>query len=338
MTHAPLRIVGQGLVTSVGLSAAATGAAVRAGLTNPMQTRFVDSAGEWIQAHGVTLDQPWTGLSKLAKMAVWAIRESLRDIAASQWMHIPLLLCLAEHGRAGRTGSWEDAVLAQIEQDLATSFARHSALISNGKVGVCTAIGEARRLLADGAAPLVLIAAVDSLIDGPTLDHFEGAGRILTARNSDAFMPGEGAAAMLLASSGGSPVAILGVGQAIEEAHLTSEKPLRADGLTAAFKEALADAGCSIDDCDFRIADLSGEQYYFKEASLALSRTQRTRRAERELWHPAEVFGEAGCAGALACFLIAERACRMQYAPGPMALLHFANDAGERGAAVMGVR
>ena len=50
---------------------------------------------------------------------------------------------------------------------------------------------------------------------------------------------------------------------------------MRADGLATAIKGALADAGCEMHDMDYRITDLSGEQYYFKEAALALSRTLR---------------------------------------------------------------
>jgi 3-oxoacyl-[acyl-carrier-protein] synthase-1 len=37
----------------------------------------------------------------------------------------------------------------------------------------------------------------------------------------------------------------------------------------------------------FRITDVSGERYYFKEAALALSRTLRSE-GEIDLWHPAK--------------------------------------------------
>ena len=54
-------IVNTGLVTSVGLSSPAACAAIRAGLTNPTQTRFKDSEGEWMMGHAVPLDTPWQG-------------------------------------------------------------------------------------------------------------------------------------------------------------------------------------------------------------------------------------------------------------------------------------
>jgi len=84
----------------------------------------------------------------------------------------------------------------------------------------------------------------------------------------------------------------------------------------------------------WRIADLSGEQYYFKEAALALQKTLRRRQEAMDLWHPAECIGETGSAIGPAMLGVAAAACHKQYAPGPQILLHTANDAGERAAIV----
>ena len=67
-TH-PMAIQGTGLVTSVGLTAKQSCAAFRAKITNPIETRFIDSGGQWILAHEVPFAQPWRGVTKLAKMA-----------------------------------------------------------------------------------------------------------------------------------------------------------------------------------------------------------------------------------------------------------------------------
>src|SRR5262245_18547704 len=69
----PIAILNTGLVTSVGLSAPAACAAIRAGLTNPSTTRFFDPDGKWIKAHQIPLAQPWCGLVRLAKMASMVI-------------------------------------------------------------------------------------------------------------------------------------------------------------------------------------------------------------------------------------------------------------------------
>ena len=102
------------------------------------------------------------------------------------------------------------------------------------------------------------------------------------------------------------------------------------DGLTQAMKSALAEARWDLTETCYRIADLSGEQYYFKEASLALSRAIRYRKDDFELWHPAECMGEAGAASAMACLVAAYAAAAKQYAPARQAILHFSNDEGAR--------
>ena len=90
---------------------------------------------------------------------------------------------------------------------------------------------------------------------------------------------------------------LLGLGFGIEPAHVeTEDQPLRADGLAAAIRAALTEAGTTLAATDFRIVDVSGEQYGFKEATLALIRLLRVRKAEYDIWHPVDCIGEAGAA------------------------------------------
>ncbi len=117
---------------------------------------------------------------------------------------------------------------------------------------------------------------------------------------------------------------------ASESAHIDSEDPLRGDGLATAIRTALRDAGCEMSEMDFRIADLSGESYYFKEAALALARLLRSRKKEFDLWHPAECIGETGAVAGAAVLCVAHAAARKRYAAGPNMLVHLANDAGQR--------
>src|SRR5262249_72697 len=112
----------------------------------------------------------------------------------------------------------------------------------------------------------------------------------------------------------------------------------RADGLTAAIKSALSDASCQLHDLNYRITDLSGEQYYFKEAALALGRILRQRKDEFDIWHPAECIGECGAAAGLPAPAGAAAACRKAYTLGPHILTHMANDSGQRSATVLHYR
>lgn len=334
MSTLPVAIVNTGLVTSVGLSAPASCAAFRAKLTNPSGTRFIDSAGEWIMAHQVPLRPPWRGLAKLAKMAAMAIDEALDGVPKQDWQAIPLLLCVAEPERPGRIEGLDDRLFESIRSELDTRFADASVIVAQGRVGVAVALAQARTLLAQPGIAQVLVAATDSLLSWPTLGHYERADRLLTARNSNGFMPGEAAGALLLRPSSGlaGELVCTGIGFGREQAHIDSELPLRADGLTQAVAAALAEASCQMHDMDFRITDNSGEQYYFKEAALTLSRTLRARKESFDIWHPAECTGEVGAASGATIVATARAACAKNYTIGPNILAHMANDAGQRAA------
>jgi 3-oxoacyl-[acyl-carrier-protein] synthase I len=331
----PLGVVSTGVVSSVGLSAPAACAAIRVGLTNPIDTRFMDSDGAWIMSHAVSLEKPWRGRAKLARMAAIAIQECLAEEDAREMERVPILLCVAESDRPGRLDGLDSELIADIRALVGMNFAPESLVIPHGRVGVGVALLQARRLIYQEQSPAVLIVGTDTLLTWPTLRAYDSNQRLLNAKNSNGFIPGEAAACILVSKPTSTcQLAIEGLGFATEPAHIASEQPLRGDALASAFRAAAADAACEVRDLDFRIADISGEQYYFKEAALAVLRTLRHRKEEFDLWHPAECVGEAGSAIGPIMLAVAEHAYRKGYAPGSRALLHAANDGGQRVAIV----
>jgi 3-oxoacyl-[acyl-carrier-protein] synthase-1 len=337
MSAQHVAILNAGLVTSVGLTAAASCAAFRAKVTNPTQTRYVDSTGKWILAHRVTLAPASQGLPKLAKMAALAIEETLQDVPKADWPDLPLLLCVAEKERPGRTDGLDDRLFEMIQDELGTRFASQSAVVTQGRVGVAVALLQSRNLLHRQQVARVLIVATDSLVTWPTLSHYQRAGRLLTESNSNGFMPGEGAGALLLGTPQGAAGELVctGIGFGREAAHIDSEEPLRGDGLAQAIRDSLTEADCQMHHMDFRVTDLSGEHYYFKEATLALSRVMRTLKAEFDIWHPAECTGEVGALSGVTVLVAARQACAKGYAKGPNVLAHWSNDAGQRAAVTL---
>jgi 3-oxoacyl-[acyl-carrier-protein] synthase I len=340
MSARPIAILGTGLVTSVGLTSAACGCAFRAKITNPLETEFIDSNGAWIMAHQVGLDRPCSGLTKLVRMATLAIEDALQQYERDQWHRLPLLLCVAEADRPGRLDGLNDALMAQIQRVLGLSFAPGSAVVPHGRVGVAVALAQARTLLDTSKVPGVLIVSADSLLSWPTLSHYERADRLLTEANANGFMPGEGAGALWVgrAQARSGQLVCTGIGFGREAAHIDSGEPLRADGLNQAIKASLEDAGRQLHEMDFRVTDHSGEQYYFKEAALALARTLRQGKDTFDLWHPAECTGEIGAASGSAVIAAAREACLKGYAPGRHILSHWANDAGQRAAVTLEFR
>lgn len=336
MSAQPLAVIGTGLVTSVGLSAPAACAAIRAGLTNPTETRFIDSGGEWIMSHAVPLDEPLRGLDKLAYMGAMAASECLQDVPREEWERVAVLVCVAERTRPGRCDGLEDRLFGTMCELLdGAVFAPQSGVIPHGRVSIGVALLRARKLIGEVNVARVMIVAADSLLSWPTLQALQDQERLLTKSNSNGFLAGEAASAVLVANAAHEPhLSIDGLGFAVEQASIDKEEPLRGTGLSQAISQSLQDAGRAMVEMDFRITDISGEQYYFKEAALALSRTLKTPKERFDIWHPAECIGEVGSAIGPAMLAVADASARKAYAPGPSILLHAANDAGQRASIV----
>jgi 3-oxoacyl-[acyl-carrier-protein] synthase-1 len=332
-----IAIIDAGLVTSVGLSAAASCAAVRAALTNPTETRFLGSDGEWIIGHQVALEKSWRGRAKMVRMLTAAMYECMSPLTGAARDGVPLLLCVAESNRPGRLEGLNEQLFGELEAALGLKFHRTlSSVVPMGRVSALVALSEARAIVQQQGLKHVLIAAVDSLFSGPTLTALDSNLRLLNRMNSNGFLPGEAAGALLVgAPSGGSLLTCEGLGHAVESATIDNGEPLTAKGLTEAIKLALADAECEMHDLDFRITDNSGEQFYFKEASLALSRTLHRRKEAFDIWHPSDCIGEVGSAIGVVSIAVALQACKKAYAPGPGIVVHAGNDDGRRSAAVL---
>src|SRR6266702_4592279 len=114
MPGIPLYVLNSGIVSSVGLSAPAACAAIRSKLTNPTESRYLNSAGDWILCHAVPLEKSWRGREKLARMAAMVIEESMAGVPREQWSEIPLLLCVAERTRVGRLDGTDEELYSDI--------------------------------------------------------------------------------------------------------------------------------------------------------------------------------------------------------------------------------
>lgn len=333
----PLSVIATGMMTCVGLNAPAACAAIRAGLTNFADTRFMGSDGEWIVGGEVPLDSPWRGRAKLVHLVAPAIRECLDAIDPVDTEKIPLLLCVAEKDRPGRFSGIDEHLLEEVQEVLGVTFNEYSAVIPQGRVGGVSAVKRALSLIYKGRFPYCIVAGVDTYLTAATLTAYEADFRLLTEQNSDGFIPGEAGAAVLLGPGDKKKAGmfITGIGFGKESAPILSEEPLRAEGLVQAIKLALSTAKLDMGDIVFRICDVSGEQYWFKEAALALARILRQRKEEFDIWHPAECVGETGAAIVPIVLCVAVAAFRKRYSLGNRVLCHFGNDDGDRGVLIL---
>ena len=331
-----LAICRTGMVTGVGLDTAASCAAIRAAIDNFQQSRFRDGHGEWLMACQAPLPGRWGGEEKLRRMAARAIDECLAEGITPSLESVPLLLCLAEGGREGRIVHDDEAFMMALQREIGVVFHPASAVVAQGHVSAATALYRARALLQVPGVTQVLIVGCDSMLAASTLRDCEQRERLLTSVNTDGFIPGEAAAALLLGRPDCSigQLVCRGLGFAVEQAHIDSGRPLRADGLTAAIRAALQDAQCSEGILAFKVVDASGDAYAFKETALAFARIDRTKRTEFDVWHPADCIGEVGAAIGLIMLAILKTACEKGYARGNNVLLHLGNDDGRRAAMI----
>jgi 3-oxoacyl-[acyl-carrier-protein] synthase-1 len=335
MAASPLAVLGVGLVSGVGLTAAESCAAIRCGINNFQETRFTGSSGDWLIGSAVELEETWRGIRKLVKMAARAVHDCLDAAPGLDVRQFPLLLCTAEEDRSGRFQNLDRALLDGIERELGTALHPNSRVIAQGRVGGAVALLQARRMMLEGRCTRVIVAGVDSFLVGATLAAYDAAGRLLTPDNSNGFIPGEAAGAVLLGGQEEgtvTPLLCCGLGFAREPAPLDSGKPLRAEGLVQAIRAALNEAGLPLKDCDHRIADVNGEQYRFKEAALAITRLLRDRKERFSLWHPVDCVGEVGAATLPTMLAMLAMGAREDYLPGPVFLGHLGNDDDKRAA------
>jgi 3-oxoacyl-[acyl-carrier-protein] synthase-1 len=226
------------------------------------------------------------------------------------------------------------------QEELNIRFHPESRLVESGRVGALTAIKQARNMIYDQnrsrEIDRVIVAGVDSLLNAQTLKVYEARERLLSSQNSNGFIPGEAASAVVVERprASGAQLFCLGIGFGIESATIDSEKPLRADGLTTAIRESLKDAAVMMADIDYRVADVSGEQYWFKEAALSLSRVLRVHKEGFDIFHPADCIGEVGAAIGGIIMGSMMQAMTKGYAPGTTALHHYSNNDGQRAAAI----
>lgn len=331
-----VNIIGAGMVTAVGLSAAASAAAMRAGIDGFQETQFMTPGGDWLIGAPVPLPRDWVGEKRLAHLAAGAIVDALDGNAAARG-DIQVILCLAEEGRPGQPIRNAERFAQRVLEFAGLPKTTKSHVVCHGRPSGLVALERVRRMFARGEAAHALIVGADSLLTGPAIAHFLREERLLTADIANAFIPGEAAAAVLCKAGPPEHFAFTGLGLTREAAYLYNpeDKPLRADAMTQAYKDAMNTAGISdFGHVDFRISDLTGESYFFKQSALAMQRTMRSHRDPQDLWTPTDCIGNVGAAVGPLMIGWGLTSFERGYAAGEVVMVETSGDDGGCGAAI----
>ena len=335
MKSSPVYVSAAGLACPVGMSWPAACAAMRAGIMRKSISPYRDNQGRAIVASYVRDLLPEGALGE--ERWLFLLTQALRDVArdsgpyALERMTLFLALPLANSGRE-YSSAW---VCKELSSSLGLQLSPANVhVLSGGAYGGYVALQRGSAWSQSGH-PCV-VAAADSLLSAGRLLSLSEKERLLVDGNSDGFVPGEAAAALLLNREPRRALAqIRGIGFAVEQSLMDNEIPLRAEGLVVATREALFASGVHLHDLDFRLSDAAGESFYFKEQALLVTRLLRERKPDFPLWLCAETLGATGAAAGLCSLLWAMAAWDRSYAPGPRALACAGNDQGERAAVVL---
>jgi 3-oxoacyl-[acyl-carrier-protein] synthase-1 len=336
-----LAVLRAGMCCSVGLDAAQTVSALRAGVMRKSETPLLDLDGEPVLLGHLAdellprLNVDTHGQAPLEVRLLRLATRPLREVLAQQFAGAVLPMCI---GLPEPPVSISNQFLAVLAKQAGVGIdLQSSKVIPLGGAGFFSALVAARdEVLMPGRAEFVVVGGVDSFFDSDRLERLEFDGRLRTSGPQDAFTPGEAAAFVIVTTAATcrryslTPLAwISSIGLAHKD-----EQRLPIEGLAAACSAALADPRGTAEPIRLVMAGLNGESRSAKEWGIAYLRTRERFAEPLRIEHPAENTGDCGAALGPLMLGTAALLLRAHMAASP-ALIWTCSDAGQRGAALL---
>lgn len=313
MSHLPnIYIAGTGMITPLGANTAMTAYAVRAGICAFGETGFYLDEDNHVRMarvpqgaleHGLSREDFPDGYSarqiRLLQLAILALVDLLPKLPADT--KFPLFLAGPEQLVEGDKPIDREFLKKLTEFtgiDLDLSMSR---LISTGRPGGLAAVDLAFRLFASTEHEYAIVGGVDTYYDGRVLQTLLKDKRLLVGGNPDGFIPGEGAAFILLSKQKTTlhkdtqkTVSLHEPGFGVEPGYRGSEETYRGDGLASAVAKALANA--DVAKVKTLYSTMNGENFFSKEHGVAMIRNESRLDENMLTEHPADCFGDLGAA------------------------------------------
>ncbi|MFB9245438.1 hypothetical protein IV454_31480 [Massilia antarctica] len=341
-----LAIRAAGLCCAVGYNLDAAVCAMRANMDHFQRSDFKTGRHERVLVARLDDDNVW-GQGRLARWIALAIADCLSTVGQCDVSKVPLVWLAPEPERSGSDSDWYASVFSQAVDQLGLQFHPRSGVMASGRAGLANALKQAAALLALPDCEQVLLVGADTYLNATTINAYLQAGRLQVRGNSDGFIPGEAAAAVLLqkaaVAAAGEPaparhdgeVRILGFGTGDEPGRVDGSVPSKSQGLTAAIRAALTMSRLAFEDLAFRVSDQNGESFFAREASNAMTRLAPAGSNLPGLVTVADCLGEVGAATGPAMLAYLFKTMRHPAGPGAGGLLHLANDNGLRSAVIL---
>lgn len=307
---APIQLVGMGALAPVGLEPRAIAAAVRAGLSRFAESEWLlrKRDGEPIRVSLLaTLEFRLSARERMRQLAIDAGVQAIAPLVqGSRWpagASIPMVLSVPPRRPGLEAG--DGATLAR---EIMSALPlppdkRLSGVFDTGREGGLAALSYAAGLFATRKAEVCLVGGIDSPRDVELLHWLEGLGRLKDEETPSGFIPGEGAAFLLVCSEEfrrrvnlTSFGAVTPPVQAMEPNPWYLGKPCLGEGLTEAVRRALATGLPGSAPAGTVWADLNGESWRVDEWMYAYLRTTDRHGEPLRLRHPADCLGDLGAA------------------------------------------
>jgi 3-oxoacyl-[acyl-carrier-protein] synthase-1 len=212
----------------------------------------------------------------------------------------------------------------------------NSRVIPAGRAAALIALELALEALEGDPTRPVIVGGVDTLLDLRLLASLDAEGRILRDGVMDGFIPGEGAAFLVLAAATDQEKAITveAVASASDPGHRGGTEPARGEGLAQAMELLRTRLGRPTGPVATTFAGLNGESFDAKAWGVARLRHADFFAPRVALEHPADCFGDAGAAMGAILLSLAARALAAADRQGP-ALVWAASDGESRACALL---
>lgn len=340
-----------GMVTAVGLNAQQTAASVRAGLDRFFESSILGKSFRPLimsvlpdavlsplhpdvgKVGGLTSRQ-----SRMLRLAAPALQEAVKrcpEVSA-----IPLFLGTPEQW-PNRPEPVGEGFLQQLAVQSGVDFAvSASRVFAEGRAAGLVALNAALDFISSGQGECAIVGGVDSYLDLYLLGTLDMQDRVNAPGVMDGFIPGEGAAFIVVTAANSSEptsfpprAAIKGAVVGHEEGHLYSDIPYLGEGLASAFTSFFFGKG-NVGQVRELYSAVNGENHWAKELGVALTRNSGFFASDCRTHHPADCYGDLGAASGIAQIILACEGIGRGYRGSPI-LVSCSSDYGCR--AVAGV-
>ena len=342
MNSLMVTMTGYGIVNPVGIGAAACAAAVRAGINQYADSTLVRTKGEPYKMATVPdaclpeMDPSTFPIintnflfKRLLQLGKLALTQACEHGQIST--PVPVFLAVPEQ-RCGRPYPALEPFLkvlaSQVDYPLDLITSR---VFPMGRSGGINALNEAMKLLLNSPLERIIVGGVDSFFDTMLLGALDAEDRLSSSTTMRGFVPGEGAAFVVLEKTADAGLKLSSPGVADEPGHMYSEEACLGDGLSTAVAEAVASLEQPVQTV---LCSMNGESGHVKEWGIAQLRNSQSFHGSLQLHHPAECYGDLGAATAPTLLALSVLGLEKGYYSGP-ALVWCASDYQQRGAVVI---